>query len=257
MAADHKNGMQCNEFDALLSEALDQRLTGEQLERFQAHARVCATCGPLLAEADAGLRWLHELVEVDPPVNLVDNILAATTGLDTARLHGTAAAQTQISWFERMQAWASAVVNPILGVAKQPRFAMSFGMAFFSLSITMSMAGVKLGDLRHVDLRPSVVKRSYYETSGRLVKYYENIRFVYELESRVREFKRATMPAEPTPQEQQREEEKDKHRRNDNTSGQPEPRQDRNYSQEGGQAILASLTDKPPVVILATHRRFS
>jgi len=255
MAADHKNGMQCSEFDALLSEALDQRLTGEQLERFQAHARVCATCGPLLAEADAGLRWLHELVEVDPPVNLVDKILAATTGLDTARMHGTAAAQTQISWFERIQAWASAVTSPILGVAKQPRFAMSFGMAFFSLSITMSMAGVKLGDLRHADLRPSAIKRNYYETSGRLVKYYENIRFVYELESRVREFKRATMPAEPAPQEQ--EEEKDKHRRNDNTSGQPEPKQDRNYSQEGGQVVLASLADDPPVVILATHRRFS
>ena len=205
MAADHKNGMQCSEFDALLSEALDQRLTGEQLERFQAHARVCATCGPLLAEADAGLRWLHELVEVDPPVTLVDNILAATSGLDTARLHGTAAAQTQISWLERMQAWASAVASPILGVAKQPRFAMSFGMAFFSLSITMSMAGVKLGDLRHADLRPSAIKRNYYETSGRLVKYYENIRFVYELESRVRDFKRATMPAEPAPQEQERE----------------------------------------------------
>ncbi|HXM60871.1 MAG TPA: zf-HC2 domain-containing protein [Terriglobales bacterium] len=258
MAADHKNGMQCNEFDALLSDALDQRLTGDQLERFQAHARGCPTCGPLLAEADAGLRWLHELVEVDPPVNLVHNILAATSGFDTAHQHGTATAQTQISWFERLQALASAVVNPILGVAKQPRFAMSFGMAFFSLSITMSMAGVKLGDLRHVDLRPSAIKRSYYETSGRLVKYYENIRFVYELESRVREFKRATMPAEPTPQEREREEEeKDKHRRNDNTSGQPEPRQDRNYSQEGGQVILASLTDKPPVVILATHRRFS
>src|SRR5580692_2489993 len=98
MAADNKNGMQCSEFDALLSDALDQRLSGEKLERFQAHARICPTCGPLLAEADAGLRWLHELVEVDPPVNLVDSILAATSGLNTARLHGAATAQTQISW---------------------------------------------------------------------------------------------------------------------------------------------------------------
>jgi hypothetical protein len=251
MAAEPKNGMQCSEFDALLSEALDQRLSGEKLERFQAHARGCPTCGPLLAEADAGLRWLHELVEVEPPVTLVDNILAATTGIDTVRLRGTA--QEETSWFDRMQDWANLLVSPILGVAKQPRFAMSFGMAFFSLSITMSLAGVKLSDLRHADLRPSAVRRNYYETSGKVVKYFENIRFVYEAESRLREFKRATMPVEPAPQE----EEKDKHHRNDNTSGQPEPRQDRNYSQEGGQVILASLTDNPPVVILATHRRFS
>jgi len=253
MAADDKNGMQCSEFDALLSEALDQRLSGNKLESFQAHARGCPTCGPLLAEADAGLRWLHELVEVEPPVTLVDNILAATTGIDTARLHGTARDQVQASWFDRMLASANMLVSPILGVARQPRFAMSFGMAFFSLSISMSLAGVKLSDLRHADLRPSAIKRSYYETSGRVVKYYENIRFVYELESRMREFKRATMPVEPAPQE----EEKDKHQRNDNTSGQPEPRQDRNYSQEGTQVILASLTDPPPVVILAPHRRFS
>jgi hypothetical protein len=252
MAAEKKNGMQCSEFDALLSEALDQRLSGDKLESFQAHARGCPTCGPLLAEADAGLRWLHELVEVEPPVTLVDNILAATSGIDTVRLRG-AARVPQDSWFDRLQEYANALLSPILGVAKQPRFAMSFGMAFFTLSITMSLAGVKLSDVRHADLRPSAVRRNYYETSGKVVKYFENIRFVYEAESRLREFKRATTPVEPAP----REEEKDKHHRNDNTSGQPEPRQDRNYSQEGSQVILASLTDNPPVVILAPHRRFS
>ena len=121
---------------------------------------------------------------------------------------------------------------------------MSFGMAFFSLSISLSLAGVKLSDLRHADLRPSAIKRNYYETSGRVVKYYENIRFVYEIESRVREFKRATTPAEPAPQEEQ----KDK-RKNDNTSGQPEPRQERNYSQGETQVMLAVFPMNPPVVI--------
>jgi hypothetical protein len=253
MAADSSNDMQCTEFDALLSEALDKRLTGDKLESFQSHARGCPTCGPLLAEADAGLGWLHQLVEVEPPITLVNNILAATSGIDTVRLRGTTRAQGQLSWLDRLQAWANTIISPILGVAKQPRFAMSFGMAFFAVSLTMSMAGVKLSDLRHVDLRPSAVKRNYYETSGKVVKYYENIRFVYEIESRVREFKRATTPAEPAPQEEQ----KDKRHRNDNTSGQPEPRQDRNYSQEGTQAILASRINKPPVLELAPYRRFS
>ena len=252
MAAENKNGMQCTEFDALLSEALDQRLSGDRLENFQAHARSCPTCGPLLAEADAGLRWLHELVEVEPPVTLVDNILAATTGVDTVRLRGAARIPASLSWFDRMQDSANAFFGTILGVAKQPRFAMSFGMAFFALSITMSLTGVKLSDLRQADLRPSAIKRNYYETTGKVTKYYENIRFVYEIESRVREFKRATMPAEPAPQQ----DEKDRHHRNDNTSGQPEFKQDRNYSQEGGQLILASLPDKPPVVLLAPYRRF-
>src|SRR3989475_12820160 len=100
--------------------------------------------------------------------------------------------------------WSSDVCSSDL-VARQPGFAMSFGMAFFSLSVTLSLAGVKLTDLRHWDLRPAAIKRTYYETSGRVVKYYENIRLVYEIESRVREFNRATTPAEPASQPQNKE----------------------------------------------------
>jgi len=248
MAAENQNGMQCNEFDALLSEALDRTLSGPKSESFQAHAKDCPICGPLLAEAEQGRHWLKQLVEVEPPADLVNNILASTTGIDTVRLRGTAPAPAQISWFDRMGDWASMLVSPVVAVVKQPRFAMSFGMAFFSLSISLSLAGVKLNDVRHVDLRPSAIKRTYYETSGKVVKYYENIRFVYEIESRVREFKRATTPVEPAPVE------KDRNHRND-TSGQPEQKQERNYSQGENQVILASLADDPPVVKLATLRR--
>jgi len=125
---------------------------------------------------------------------------------------------------------------------------MSFGMAFFSLSISLSIAGVRLGDVRHVDLRPSAIRRAYYETSGKVVKYYQNIRFVYEIESRVREFKRATTPAEPAREEKQEKPKSD-------TSDRPEQKQERNYSQGDNQLILASLPDNPPVVNMATLRR--
>jgi hypothetical protein len=249
MAAEPHNGMQCNEFDALLSDALDKMLTGPKAEAFLAHGKTCPVCGPLLAEAEIGKQWLAKLVEVEPPAMLMHNILAATVGIDTARMASTS--PVRASWLERMIERARMVVNPIASVARQPRFAMSFGMAFFSLSISLSLAGVKLSDVRHADLRPSAIKRTYYETSGRVVKYYENIRFVYEIESRVREFKRATTPAEPAPQKKEK---------NDNTSQQPDDKQQRNYSQGETQVMLASLSDNPPVVELAnlaTHRRIS
>jgi hypothetical protein len=254
MAAEHHNGMQCSEFDALLSDALDKMLTGPKAEAFLAHGKTCPVCGPLLAEAEIGKNWLEKLVEVEPPAMLMHNILAATVGIDTARMRGAATVPVQASWFERMTEWGRMVVGPIVNVARQPRFAMSFGMAFFSLSISLSLAGVKLSDVRHVDLRPSAIKHTYYETSGRVVKYYENIRFVYEIESRVREFKRATTPAEPAPQK------KDNNQKNDNTSGQPDEKQQRNYSQGERQVMLAALPDNPPVVELAnlaTLRRIS
>jgi hypothetical protein len=67
------------------------------------------------------------------------------------------------------------------------------------------------------------------------VQYYDNIRFVYEIESKVRELRRAATPAEPSA------EPKKENRGNDNTSGQPDQRQDRNYSQEDSQTVFAGL----------------
>ena len=249
MAGETKNGMQCAEFDALLIDALDATLTGARLERFQAHARVCAICGPLFAEADAGRRWLKSLAEVEPPANLMHNILVATTGHESKRVVGRTTSSG--SWTDTITSWFRPVFAPVFAMSRQPRFAMSFGMAFFSLSISLSLAGVKASDVRHVDLRPNAIKRTYYETTGRVVKYYENIRFVYEIESRVREFKRVTTPAEPSPKEQKQE------KKDNNTSGQPEQRQERNYSQGENQPVLASLPNDPPVVTVTTYRRLS
>ena len=249
MPGESKNGMQCTEFDALLNEALDGSLTGPKLESFQAHARVCALCGPLFAEADAGRRWLKSLVEVEPPANLVHNILVATTGYESKRTFAGAKAET--SWFGGITAWLRPVFAPVLSVSRQPRFAMSFGMAFFSLSISLSLAGVKVSDVRHVDLRPSAIKRTYYETAGRAVKYYENIRFVYEIETRMRELKRVTAPAEPSSKEQNKE------HKNNNASGEPEQKQERNYSQGESQPVLASVPNEPPVGTATTYRRLS
>ena len=248
MTAEHQNGMQCNEFDALLSDALDQTLSGAKLESFRAHAGSCSICGPLFAEAQEGQRWLKEMVEVEPPAALVQNILAATSGFDTARMHGSAIVPSQVGLLDRLHDWANMIFSPVFGVVRQPRFVMSFGMAFFSLSMVLNLAGVKVKDVRQADLRPSAIKRTYFETSGKVVKYYENIRFVYEIESRVREFKRATTPAEPV------HEEKEQDHKN-NTSDRPEQKEERNYSQGDSQPVLASLPDDPPVVTLATLRR--
>jgi hypothetical protein len=245
-----KDGLQCAEFDALLSEALDEKLSGSKLEGFQAHARVCPVCGPLLSAVDAGRGWLKSLEQVEPPAHLIENILVATTGIETFRLRANTIGRRKSSWLGRVRDWADVMMTPVVAMARQPRFAMSFGMAFFSLSISLSLAGVKLSDIRHVDLRPTAIKRNYYETSGKVVKYYENIRLVYEFESRVREFKRATTPVETAPAK------KDKQHK-DNSKQEPEQRQERNYSQGENQPVLASAPYDQPVVRWNTDRRLS
>ncbi|MGA9510778.1 MAG: zf-HC2 domain-containing protein [Candidatus Sulfotelmatobacter sp.] len=267
------NGMQCQEFDGLLTDALDGVLTGPKLDGFQAHARTCSACGPLFAEVEAGRSWLKDLTEAEPPVSLVTNILASTTGVDTQRLRvNIAAPQSQVTWIERVQAWASEMVQPIWATVRQPRFAMSFGMAFFSLSVALSVLGVKPADLRQVSLRPAAIRHTYYNAQARVVRYYENIRFVYEVESRVREFKRNVNTAAPgsagsgSPGSGSPNSTPDKKDHKNDTTQQPEQKQERNYSQTENNLVLASARLGPsvfdpsnpdlPVVSVTTYRRF-
>src|ERR1700741_3128548 len=80
MAGKEDNRMSCSEFDALLSQAIDGTLAGERLAAFEAHRHECPLCGPLLAEAESGRAWLKSLAAVDPPAELVTNILLRTSG---------------------------------------------------------------------------------------------------------------------------------------------------------------------------------
>jgi hypothetical protein len=208
-------------------------------------------CGPLLAEAEAGRDWLKGLTEVEPPASLVNNILASTTGVDTQRLRVTVRApQPRVSWLEHVQA---SFLEPLWAVVRQPRFAMSFGMAFFALSVSLTMAGVKPADLAQISLRPTAIRRTYYNTQARVVRYVDNVRAVYEVQAALRGIKRNMNPAEPGPAKQ-------KEHKNDTTQ-QPEQKQERNYSQTGEQLILASAQLGPslrdlPVVSVTTYRRF-
>jgi len=223
---------QCTEFEALLTDALEGQLTGARKESFEAHRRTCAVCGPLFADVAAGREWLRSLEPVEPPAHLVHNILVATSGVVSIRVAATAGQRTPRA--ERLREWWDSWFAPVSAFVRQPRFAMSFGMIFFSFSLALNVAGVKASDVARIDLRPAAVRHAYNDAQIKVVKFYDNIRFVYEIESKVRELKRATTPAEPGPQEQ-------KPNRKNDTSGQPDQRQDRNYSKEQDQTVLAKL----------------
>jgi hypothetical protein len=214
MPGETKHGIECTEFEALISDALEGRLSPARKESFEAHGRVCGVCGPLLADVQAGQQWLRSL--------------ATTVGGRTT------------PFGERAREWWDSVFTPVAAFVRQPRFAMSFGMIFFSFSLVLNLAGVKPADVAKVDLRPAALRHAYNEAQIKVVKYYDNIRFVYEIESKVRELKRANTPAEPGPKEQ-------KENRKNNTSGQPDQRQDRNYSQEYNQPVLAALRAGAPI----------
>jgi hypothetical protein len=262
MPEETKHGIECSEFEALLSEAIDGdgdgvgdgQMNPARRARFDAHRRICAICGPMFADVQAGREWLRSLEEVEPPVHLVHNILIATSGVVSTRTLTAASDGRTTPFRERLREGWDSFFTPAVAFIRQPRFAMSFGMIFFSFSLALNVAGVKPSDVAKVDLRPSAVRHAYNDAQIKVVKYYDNIRFVYEIESKLRELKRANTPAEPGPDQQQQ----PKDNRKNNTSGQPEQRQDRNYSQEYNQPVMAALREASPAVTASstTNRRF-
>ena len=248
--AGRPGGFSCVDFDVLLSEAIDGKLAGTELADFQHHVVECPTCGPIFAETQAGLRWLKVLEPVEIPTNLIHNILTTTTAQDVALQ-----AQVEQRWRERATRVLESALLPLFNTVRQPRFALNVAMAFFSVSLLLNVAGFRLSGLRFSDLTPSAIKTNatlrYYETTSRVVKYYENIRFVYELESTVRELKRAT-----TTNEQQRNSAPKK--KNDDTTQQPD-RRNENYSRRDDETILAAnyINEQSLMRAISPHHKFA
>ena len=224
MYGETKSGMQCVEFEGMLSDALDATLHGSMLAAFEAHQQSCTVCAALYREASAGMHWLKGLEDIEPPKNLVHNILAQTIGAVPEA--STPAAPVSEGWFGKLRARISPVFAPVM----TPRFAMSFGMAFFSITMLANLAGFRVSDLKHVDLSVKGIQKTYYSTEARVVRYYENIRLVYEIESRVRDLRRAATP--------EKQEEKTPKSPNKGQT-QKQNRKIQNYSRDAGQPMLA------------------
>jgi hypothetical protein len=227
MPSENQSGMQCVECESLLAEAIDGVLHGSTLAAFEAHQQSCAACRTMVAEATAGMHWLKGLDEVEPPRQLVHNILAQTIGALPSE-HAVTAPRGE-GWFDKLKGRLAPIFAPVA----TPRFAMSFGMAFFSITLLLSIAGLHISDLRRMDLSSKGISKTYYSTQARVIRYYDILRLVYEIESRVRDLRRVTAP------EKQPDEAAPKNApKNDN---QPEKnRTNQNYSREPNQPELAT-----------------
>jgi hypothetical protein len=249
MAGETQSGMQCVEVEALLAEILDGTLHGPTLTALEGHQQTCASCRTLVEEAKAGMHWLKGLDEAEPPHNLVHNILAQTIGALPSE-HAIPAPRGE-GWWDRLKGRLAPVFAPVA----TPRFAMSFGMAFFSITMLLGIAGFHMSDLRRLDLSSKGITRTYYATQVRVVRYYENIRLVYEIESRVRDLRRAAAPDNDKNDKEEKQQEApapNPKSPQKNETQQERNRSDQNHSREEGQPLLAAAS--PLVAYLATNQ---
>jgi hypothetical protein len=188
----------CGLWETLLADALDGLLCPADEATFNAHMAVCPSCSALYEESKRGREWLEFLSpEPEVPAGLLDRILAQTGPGQAAGFGLMEEAGNVVSILPRaVPAWQRPGFMGHVRRFAEPRLMMTAAMAFFSIALTLNLTGVKLSSLRLADLRPStirsVMERRLNMASTPIIRYYDHLRFVYEVESRMRELRRTT-----------------------------------------------------------------
>lgn len=170
----------CAEFEILLCDAVDGTLAGEQKAAFESHRKSCAACEQMAADVLGVTAFLERVADVEPPKELLTRILFETSGAKGAK--GRAGARG---------GWLGAV-RQFFGPILQPRLAMGMAMTILSVSMLAQVFGLEVRQLKASDLEPvkiwAGVEDGAHRQWSRVVQYYENIRVVYEIQSRLKEW---------------------------------------------------------------------
>ena len=171
------------EIENLASDYIEGQLDAALGLQVEAHLAGCAPCAELVAGVRSAIELCRDAADVPPPSWLVSKILLATLG------------ERKPTVRERLAGWFRPVSNP--------RFAYAVAMAVFSFSIILNAAGLNLRNLNLTDLNPRTwvynATRAGHLMYARAEKFYYDLRFVYEVQSRFRELESQPQPARSKP----------------------------------------------------------
>ncbi len=173
------DAMNCSDIEILLAEYVDGTLYAGPKSAVESHLESCAGCRELAEDAASAVVFMSRTAPVDAPPELLTRILFHAPAVKPTlarRLFG----QVLGRWME-----------PLL----QPRMAMGMGVA--TLSFFMLRPGVR--QLTPSDLDPVKMWTAAENRANRVwergVKSYENLRLVYDIETRLSQW-REEAPAE-------------------------------------------------------------
>ncbi len=177
----------CIQVEERLSDYLDNALTPTERAEFREHADGCPRCAPLLAQVSYLAKSLPSLeLEPAPPL-LASKILDQTLGPRKAK-------RNWLSWI------------PVLW---QPRFATGAVMVLATVLIIFHAAGVRPSQLTAADLNPVNIfhsaDRHAHLAFARSVRFVNDLRVVYEIQSRLQPASNAPNQQAPstTPSQQE------------------------------------------------------
>ena len=170
--------MNCGEIEILLADYVDGILRGEQKSAVEAHLAECAGCAELARDSAAAVGFMERAAVVEAPPELVTRLLFEVTA-------GPSRAVVKPSWTRWLFGkW----LEPIL----EPRYAMSMAMTVLSFAMLFKVAGISPRQLTAADLDPVKVWTMAEDRATRVwergMKYYESLRVVFEIQSRLKEW---------------------------------------------------------------------
>jgi len=169
--------MTCSDFELVLCDYIDGTLPAKEQELAEVHLAGCAACAEFAADAGAAVKFMERAAPVEVPQALVTRILHQVPAKPPITEKARSA-------FGRL---LGRVFEPVL----QPRLVMGMAMTILSFAMLGRFAGIEARQLRAADLDPVKIVEAtedrLYRTWMRAVKYYESLRFVYEIQSRLRE----------------------------------------------------------------------
>ena len=168
--------MNCADVEVLLADYVDGTLPSEQNSALEVHLSECMACTELARDSAAAVAFMERAAVVQAPPELVTRILfELTAGSSRSVIRPSLVRRLFGRWLE-----------PVL----QPRFAM--GMAMTVLSFAMIGRFTHVRQLTPADLDPVKVWTSAEDRVvrwyNRGVKYYESLRVVYEIQTRLKEW---------------------------------------------------------------------
>jgi hypothetical protein len=123
------------------------------------------------------MAFMERTAEAEPPPELLTRILNETA----SGRHGSLGARGIQSW-----------MGKLVAVVWQPRLVMGMALTMVSFSMMAKCAGISPRQLRPADMDPKKVWASLDDRAMRAwtrsVKFYEDIKFVYEIQSSLREW---------------------------------------------------------------------
>lgn len=170
--------MTCGELEILLCDYLDSALSADETRGVKAHLETCAACSELVRDSRQVTAFIARVAEAEPPARLLTQILNETASGRHGRL---GKARGIVAWLENL-----------LRPALQPRLVMGMALTILSFSMMARCAGISPRELRAADMDPKKIWASLddrvHRAWGRSVKFYEEIKFVYEIQSRLRDW---------------------------------------------------------------------